>query len=197
MNNTQDQNQDQDSKAIDEVAHIGQVAEMQRRLSLRTPSGIAHFFTMFDGVHQFMNLSKEATFSYKGKISDGTIPMKVLLGKMDFINEEVNKELMTVLDKVASNNGAVTTEQKVEILDGIVDSVIVLMGLAANLGLPFDHAFALIHNANMAKIPLTGPIVNEAGKVMKPKGWVAPNMKIYEMIQDLILRETAKDEHQK
>jgi predicted HAD superfamily Cof-like phosphohydrolase len=40
----------------------------------------------------------------------------------------------------------------------------------------FDEAFRRVHDANMAKLHDGKPVHNETGKVIKPPGWVAPDL---------------------
>lgn len=85
-------------------------------------------------------------------------------------------------------------------LDACVDLVYVVVGTAVEAGLPFDDAFDTVHRANMAKLheceacggtgiePDTtdeclacagrGARVHlrDDGKVLKPDGWVAPDI---------------------
>ena len=68
-----------------------------------------------------------------------------------------------------------------EVLDGVADMAVVLMGLCNSLGLPFDSAFHEVHKANMNKFIDGGDgvlkILKRAdGKVIKPSGWTPPNI---------------------
>ena len=78
-----------------------------------------------------------------------------------------------VYEEVEEIFQAKTLEDK---LDGIIDAVYVLMGMAAKMGLPFEAGFARVHEANMKKIR------GQTGRgflmdVRKPDGWVAPDLK--------------------
>lgn len=68
-----------------------------------------------------------------------------------------------------------------ELLDGICDLAVVMMGLCNTLGLPFDPAFQEVHRSNMAKFEMlpdgTFRILKRAdGKVIKPHNWTKPNI---------------------
>lgn len=147
------------------------------------PSGQMSFFTAFDAVSQFHAGACGKGGSYLGTIENNT-PSDVLSSRHGFINEEVNGELMPLLEKIIENGGS-SLEQKAELLDHIVDSIYVLTGLAVNMGLPIDNAFALVHMANMHKVigPLVpnGPVFDEVGKIVTPEGWIAPNKAIWDL----------------
>lgn len=59
-----------------------------------------------------------------------------------------------------------------DFIDGICDSIYVLMGGAMNIPVNIEHHFEEVHAANMRK--LNGPM-REDGKVLKPEGWVGPD----------------------
>jgi len=68
-----------------------------------------------------------------------------------------------------------------EVLDGICDLSVVLMGLCNSLGLPFDSAFLEVHKSNMNKfVPNedgTYTILKRVdGKIIKPSTWQKPNI---------------------
>lgn len=85
------------------------------------------------------------------------------------VDEEVNKELKPAMD----------AEDLVGIADAIADSIYVLVGTAIEYGIPLDYVWRAVQAANMAKVdPATGKVrKREDGKVLKPEGWVAPDIK--------------------
>jgi predicted HAD superfamily Cof-like phosphohydrolase len=59
----------------------------------------------------------------------------------------------------------------------LADVVYIAYGAALNYGIPLDAVIAEVHRANMRKLDANGrPIVNAAGKVLKPEGWQPPNI---------------------
>ncbi len=70
----------------------------------------------------------------------------------------------------------------VEIADGIIDSLYVLIGTAVTYGISLDPLWDMVHESNMAKI---GGGKDSGGKVSKPDGWRPP------AVQDEILRQIA------
>jgi predicted HAD superfamily Cof-like phosphohydrolase len=83
--------------------------------------------------------------------------------RRDLIEEEVNKELLPALD----------TDNLEEIADGIVDSIVVLLGTAIAYGIDIQPLWDIIHKSNMAK---TDGGRREDGKVLKPEGWKPPDI---------------------
>jgi predicted HAD superfamily Cof-like phosphohydrolase len=64
-------------------------------------------------------------------------------------------------------------------LDAQVDRVYILQGTSLELGLAgvSEEAFRRVHAANMLKLDENGkPTVDSKGKVIKPPGWVAPDL---------------------
>lgn len=53
------------------------------------------------------------------------------------------------------------------------DVLVVVLGTAAEYGIPFDAVWEAVHESNMAK--LGGP-VREDGKILKPPGWKPPDI---------------------
>jgi predicted HAD superfamily Cof-like phosphohydrolase len=50
--------------------------------------------------------------------------------------------------------------------------------MALVLGLPFSLAWLEVSRSNLAKISDNGEVIkNDAGKIMKPKGWTAPDIR--------------------
>lgn len=66
----------------------------------------------------------------------------------------------------------------VEIADALADLAYVVIGTAVSFGLTrFDEIFAEVHRSNMSKLGPDGkPIYRWDGKVMKPDGWVGPQI---------------------
>jgi predicted HAD superfamily Cof-like phosphohydrolase len=65
----------------------------------------------------------------------------------------------------------------VEIADALADLIYIACGTAVSYGIPLDKVFAEVHRSNMAKLVDGKPLYREDGKVMKPEGWTAPDVK--------------------
>jgi predicted HAD superfamily Cof-like phosphohydrolase len=85
--------------------------------------------------------------------------------------EEEHKELKQAL---ADNND-------VEVLDALVDILVVTIGAIHSAGYDAEGAWKEVMATNFAKIDKeTGKVrKREDGKVLKPVGWVPPDLKSY------------------
>lgn len=168
--------------------------QQQENLSRVMQSGSVNYYTQYDKVISFMAGALMRGLNHIGKVTENT-PVAVLEGRKTIINEEVNEELMGLLNKIIENGGVSSLEQKAEMLDHICDSIFVLLGLAANMGLPFDVGFDIVHNNNMSKIlRKEGPIFREPdGKVLKPAEWRSPEKKLWEVCYRLYKLEMESD----
>jgi predicted HAD superfamily Cof-like phosphohydrolase len=61
-----------------------------------------------------------------------------------------------------------------EVADGLADVIYVVTGTNLEFGIDGDAVFSVVHEANMKKI---GGSHSPLGKIMKPEGWVAPDIK--------------------
>jgi len=69
----------------------------------------------------------------------------------------------------------------VEVADGIVDAIYVLVGTALEFGLPMQALWDEVQRSNMAKAVLqpdgSFKVVRRAdGKILKPEGWTPPDI---------------------
>jgi hypothetical protein len=58
-------------------------------------------------------------------------------------------------------------------VDAIVDSIYVLLGTAVTFGVDLEPIWQAVQAANMAKV---GGGIREDGKVLKPDGWIEPDI---------------------
>lgn len=82
----------------------------------------------------------------------------------------VQRQLLTQMQKHALKEGA---PNLVEALDGLVDTIVVCLGTAEDVGVDLEPFFEEVHRSNMAK--MGGP-VDENGKKQKPPGWTPPDI---------------------
>ncbi len=112
-------------------------------------------------------------------------PTKELIELRRSLIEEEIKETLDALDKVSNSS---SLENYVELLDGLCDSVYVLIGTAVALGLPFTQAFNEVHRSNMSKQTNTGEVIYRIdGKVLKPETWTPPN--IWEIVYEKYVQD--------
>jgi len=65
----------------------------------------------------------------------------------------------------------------VKVADALADLIYIACGTAVSYGIPLDDVFAEVHRSNMAKL-VDGKVIRRAdGKVQKPEGWTAPDIK--------------------
>lgn len=105
------------------------------------------------------------------------IPKKDMRLHKKLITEELFDELLNAME-----DGDLPM-----IADGIVDVTYFMMGMAAQYGLPVGDVWRMVQKANMAKVdPVTGKVVRRGdGKILKPEGWVSPDLAIKKLIEDL------------
>lgn len=73
---------------------------------------------------------------------------------------------------------AVDANDKVEILDALIDIIVVTVGAINSMGANGEAAWNEVMRTNFAKIDIeTGKVrKREDGKVLKPDGWQPPNL---------------------
>lgn len=100
------------------------------------------------------------------------------LGK-NLIIEEVATKCLPALNKYMLYP---SLEHLAELSDGIVDSVVVLLFLAHQIGLPFNEMWNEVQNTQWAKIWPDGLVHRQGagdpkpGKIIKPDGWKEPDL---------------------
>ena len=90
----------------------------------------------------------------------------------------IEEETLETLDSLYLFDPPRTAEDCVvrglaELADGIVDSIVVLLGTAVTFGIDIRPIWNIIHATNMAKED--GP-VRPDGKKLKPEGWKPPDV---------------------
>lgn len=69
------------------------------------------------------------------------------------------------------------TTNPVDISDALGDMLVVIYGTAAAYGIDLDAIVREIHRSNMTKVQPDGSVLrDEYGKVLKPEGYVPPNL---------------------
>ena len=59
----------------------------------------------------------------------------------------------------------------------LADIIYIVCGTAASYGIPLDRVFNEVHRSNMEKL-VDGKVVRrDDGKILKPEGWAAPDIK--------------------
>ncbi len=106
--------------------------------------------------------------------------------------------LASLLSEVAELGKAFATNDMVEMVDGLLDSIYVQLGILYKCGIPIEACWEEIQRSNMAKYPAvpgtmgrrTAP--GQGGgpnkDSMKPDGWVGPRIK--EILDHVTQRDT-------
>jgi len=98
--------------------------------------------------------------------------------KPEFPDIEERKLRIKLLDEeVFEYTDAEYADDLVEIADALADIIYIACGTAVSYGIPLDDVFAEVHRSNMAKLVDGKVIRREDGKVQKPEGWTAPDIK--------------------
>lgn len=107
-----------------------------------------------------LDFHKACGIPFKDKIGIPTIERTDL--RINLIREEVNETI-----------DGLETDDMVEIADGIIDSIVVLIGTAIEYGIDLEPLWDEVQRANLSKSK--GP-KRADGKQLKPDGWEPPNI---------------------
>ena len=89
-----------------------------------------------------------------------------LILRMRLLEEEFNEYLESEIEDDLEN-----------IAKELADIIYIVCGTAVSYGIPLDRVFDAVHQSNMAKLVDGKPIRREDGKILKPEGWTAPDIK--------------------
>lgn len=93
---------------------------------------------------------------------DNTIKLRI-----DLINEEINETIDSMIK-----------HEIIEVADGIIDSIVVLIGTAISYGIELQPIWDIIHKSNMNKFKGNYKI-RQDGKLLKPDNWQSPKRDIH------------------
>ena len=93
--------------------------------------------------------------------------------------DQFNMYLGLIEEEAEELNQAIRNQDRVEILDALVDILVVTIGAIHSAGFDAEGAWKEVMKTNFAKIdPETGKVrKREDGKVLKPLGWTPPDLK--------------------
>jgi len=102
--------------------------------------------------------------------------------------DQFNMYLKLIEEEAEELNQAIIAEDKVEMLDALIDILVVTIGAIHSMGADAEGAWKEVMKTNFAKIDKeTGKVrKREDGKVLKPLGWEPPNLKPY-LIKEISL----------
>lgn len=93
----------------------------------------------------------------------------------DHDDQQLRLEL--IREEYAELRSAHADQDIVAIADAIADLVYVACGMAVAYGIPLNQVWDAVQKANMEKLGPNGPIYREDGKVLKPEGWQAADIR--------------------
>lgn len=91
---------------------------------------------------------------------------------------QFNLYVQLICEETAELADAINNKDTVETLDALIDILVVTMGAINSMGADAEGAWNEVMKTNFAKIDYeTGRVrKREDGKILKPVGWVAPNL---------------------
>ena len=97
----------------------------------------------------------------------------------EFNTSQYNLYINLIAEETAELNGAIAQGNQVEQLDALIDILVVTIGAIHSMGADGEGAWKEVMRTNFAKIDHeTGKVrKREDGKVLKPVGWTAPELK--------------------
>ena len=95
--------------------------------------------------------------------------------------EQYNMYVSLIEEEHKELKEAIAANDQVEELDALIDILVVTIGAIHSMGADAEGAWKEVMSTNFAKIDKdTGKVrKREDGKVLKPLGWKAPNLKPY------------------
>lgn len=97
----------------------------------------------------------------------------------NFNKDQFNLYVSLIDEEVRELYDAITAQDEVETLDALVDILVVTIGALHSMGADAEGSWKEVMKTNFAKIDKkTGKVrKREDGKVLKPVGWTAPDLK--------------------
>ena len=117
--------------------------------------------------------------SYYTDVKDFHVAFGQLVGTTPNLPDTAERTLRMRLlaEEMSEYQMAEADNDIVEIADALADIIYIACGTAVAYGIPLDKIFDEVHRSNMAKLVDGKPLYREDGKVMKPAGWKAPDVK--------------------
>ena len=98
--------------------------------------------------------------------------------KPEFPNGKERKlRIDLMLEEVKEYMESEDNEDLENLAKELADIIYIVCGTAVSYGIPLDKVFDEVHRSNMAKLVDGKPIRREDGKILKPEGWMPPNIK--------------------
>jgi predicted HAD superfamily Cof-like phosphohydrolase len=95
----------------------------------------------------------------------------------EFDQDQFNLYVSLIEEEAGELAEAIAAHDQVETLDALIDILVVTIGAIHSMGSDAEGAWKEVMNTNFAKIGEDGKVrKREDGKVLKPIGWVPPNL---------------------
>ena len=94
-----------------------------------------------------------------------------------FNQEQFKLYVNLIKEEYTELNEAINNTDQIETLDALIDILVVTIGAIHSMGSDAEGAWKGVMSKNFAKIGEDGKVrKREDGKVLKPVGWVPPNL---------------------
>jgi predicted HAD superfamily Cof-like phosphohydrolase len=95
----------------------------------------------------------------------------------EFDQAQFNLYVSLIEEEAGELAEAIAAHDQVETLDALIDILVVTIGAIHSMGSDAEGAWKEVMSTNFAKIGEDGKVrKREDGKVLKPVGWVPPNL---------------------
>ena len=95
----------------------------------------------------------------------------------EFDQDQFNLYVSLIEEEAEELAEAIAAHDQVETLDALIDILVVTIGAIHSMGSDAEGAWKEVMSTNFAKIGEDGKVrKREDGKVLKPTGWVPPNL---------------------
>jgi predicted HAD superfamily Cof-like phosphohydrolase len=95
----------------------------------------------------------------------------------EFDQDQFNLYVSLIEEEAGELAEAIAAHDQVETLDALIDIIVVTIGAIHSMGSDAEGAWKEVMSTNFAKIGEDGKVrKREDGKVLKPVGWVPPNL---------------------
>ena len=94
------------------------------------------------------------------------------------LGEHPFEDLSDISDDYKAYDGELylTDAQRIELLDGLCDTIVTAVGVAHMFGMDIMGAMSEVNRSNFSKFVDGKPVFNEQGKIAKPTTYSAPNL---------------------
>ena len=96
----------------------------------------------------------------------------------EFDKDQFNLYVSLIEEEAGELAEAIKAHDQVETLDALIDILVVTIGAIHSMGSDAEGAWKEVMSTNFAKVGEDGKVrKREDGKVLKPVGWVPPDLK--------------------